>query len=171
MVINLFGTDSSPDAAKRVYFYPDGSRVGYEIAGTWGKTDIIKTGEWFKLRIEYLNTEAGNLVIKVYANGSLVAEVVHASFKNDFNSIKAAYIYTFSSSNGNIDFDNIRFGKDVKLETELVDPDEPGDPGDPDEPDVPGGSDVPVDPDVPNIPLPPTTHKPGDDFDPGAWFD
>ena len=114
MVINLFGDDSSSYSNRRIYFYPDGTTAGYDVTGTWGTTNLITMGEWFKLRIECYNSADGHLVTKVYVDGEVMEEIVHESFADDFRSINAVYIYTFSPSNGSIDIDNTSAGFGMK---------------------------------------------------------
>ena len=113
-VINLFGNDSSAFANRRIYFYPDGTTVGYDVLGTWGKSSLITLGEWFKIKIEATNTEEGYLTVKVYIGGEVMTEVTNTAFTNSIDSVAAVNIYTFSASNGNISLDNVRAGLEKK---------------------------------------------------------
>ena len=96
-----------------------------DASSTLNGTTDAKIGEWFDLRIENYENDAGELIARVYVNGDLVGESTNAgvlgsvSEKHHLNSLVIKMANTIK---GSVDIDDFYFGYDVMLIPEVKKP-------------------------------------------------
>ena len=80
-----------------------------------------KVGEWFTLRIENYENEAGELIARVYVNGNLLGESTNtgvlgsASANHHLNNLVIRVNNNIDATNGSLDIDDIYFGVDKMI--------------------------------------------------------
>ena len=138
-------------ACKLVLTATKGGDVKISGAGI-SSTVIGKSGEWFRIRIEYANTQydfdgdgASDIILKLFVNGSAepvaIGYTAYSDTHIDATQTNLIRFFTWSASSGSIYFDNTifeQFTMDIAAPPS-AEPDTPDEPVIPDEPKDEGG--------------------------------
>ena len=103
--INLYAGSSK--YLVRVFLRKDGSAIQIESNG-WQTVEGVKADSWFTLRVDYFEgTGATDCTVKVYINGSLVAENLAVSNYYTAASINKVTLIPLNGWKGTVAIDNI----------------------------------------------------------------